>query len=50
MFKGLSFVTKVYLLFIKRSSKVIHGCIRFHKTFSSMLAVMLMFIKRVFIF
>lgn len=34
MFKWFGFVTEIYLLFIKYSSKVINGCIRFHKPFS----------------
>lgn len=53
MFKWFGFVTEIYLLFIKYSSKVINGCIRFHKPFSFfffMLAVMLMFIKGDFVF
>lgn len=33
MFKWFRFVTKVYLLFINCNSKVINGCIRFHKLF-----------------
>lgn len=51
MFKWFGFVTEIYLLFIKYSSKVINGCIRFHKPFFFfMLAVMLMFIKGDFVF